>query len=74
MKVKKTSMKYRKRIKVIPGVNLNISRRGISTTIGPRGLNVNIGKKGAFLNTGIPGTGLYDRKKLGGGKKGVSFK
>lgn len=63
-------MKYRKRIKVIPGVNLNISRRGISTTIGPRGLNVNIGKKGAFLNTGIPGTGLYDRKKLGGGKKG----
>ncbi len=31
-----------------------------------KGASVNFGKQGAFLNTGIPGTGLYDRKRLGG--------
>ena len=56
---------FRKRIKILPGVNLNISKSGISTTIGPKGANVNIGKKGAFLNTGIPGTGIYSRSKIG---------
>jgi len=29
-----------------------------------------VGKNGAFLNTGIPGTGIYDRTKIGGGKGG----
>lgn len=56
--------KFRKRVKIIPGVRLNISGSGISTTVGPRGVNVNVGKKGAHLNTGIPGTGIYDRHKL----------
>ncbi|MBQ0115342.1 MAG: DUF4236 domain-containing protein [Bacteroidales bacterium] len=58
--------KYRKRIKLAPGVTINLSRSGVSTTIGPRGANINIGKNGAYLNTGIPGTGLYNRQKLSG--------
>ncbi|TJY34074.1 DUF4236 domain-containing protein [Pontimicrobium aquaticum] len=57
-------MRYRNRIKVAPGLNINLSKSGISTTIGPRGANVNIGKSGAYLNTGIPGTGLYNRTKI----------
>lgn len=61
------SINFRKRKKIMPGVYLNFSKKGISTTIGPRGANVNVGKKGAFLNTGIPGTGLYSRQKIGGG-------
>ena len=28
------------------------------------GLNVNLGTKGTYLNTGIPGTGIYDRKRI----------
>ena len=59
--------KYRKRIKIAPGVTINVSRSGVSTTIGPKGASVNIGKNGTYLNTGIPGTGIYDRKKIGGG-------
>lgn len=59
---------FRKRIKVIPGIHLNISKSSISTTIGVRGASVNLGRNGAFLNTGIPGTGLYSRQKIGGGK------
>ena len=59
--------KYRKRIKIAPGVTINVSRSGVSTTIGPKGASVNIGKNGTYLNTGIPGTGIYDRQRIGGG-------
>ena len=62
-------MRFRRRTKILPGVYLNFSKTGISTTVGPRGANVNLGKQGAFLNTGIPGTGLYDRKKIGSSPK-----
>jgi len=57
-------MKFRKRIRILPGITLNLSTSGISTTIGPKGLSVNISEKGTYLNTGIPGTGLYDRIKI----------
>ena len=59
--------KYRKRIKIAPGVTINVSRKGVSTTIGPKGASVNIGENGTYLNTGIPGTGIYDRQRIGGG-------
>lgn len=59
---------YRKRIKVIPGVHLNISKRGISTNIGVRGANITISGSGAHLNIGIPGTGIRSRIKLSEGQ------
>ncbi|MCQ2114230.1 MAG: DUF4236 domain-containing protein [Bacteroidaceae bacterium] len=59
--------KYRKRIKIAPGVTINVSRSGVSTTIGPKRASVNISKNGTYLNTGIPGTGIYDRQKIGDG-------
>lgn len=57
-------IRYRKRIKILPGVNINISKSGISTTIGPKGCSVNIGKNGTYLNAGIPGTGIYSRERI----------
>ena len=65
-------MRYRNRIKLAPGLNINLSKSGISSTVGPRGANINVGKDGAYLNTGIPGTGLYDRKKISGSKRKTS--
>ncbi|TXD75324.1 DUF4236 domain-containing protein [Algoriphagus ratkowskyi] len=62
------SFRFRNRIKVMPGIYLNIGKNGVSTTIGPRGANINIGKNGVYLNTGIPGTGLSNREKLFDGK------
>lgn len=58
---------YRKRVRIAPGVHLNLSRRGVSTT-GVRGASVNFGKKGTYVNTGIPGTGFYNRQKISGGR------
>lgn len=57
-------LRYRKRIKIAPGIYINISKSGMSTTIGPRGANVNIGKNGTYINAGIPGTGLYERQRI----------
>jgi hypothetical protein len=62
--------RYRKRIKIIPGVHLNLSNSGISTTIGVKGASVNIGNNGTYVNNSIPGTGLYSRKKIGSSHSG----
>ena len=58
------SLRFRKRLKVLPGIYLNLGKNRISTTIGPRGANINISKNGIYLNTGIPGTGISNREKL----------
>lgn len=57
---------YRKRVKLMPGVNINISKKGASVTVGTRGASVNIGKSGIYQNLGIPGTGIYSREKISG--------
>lgn len=55
---------FRRRIKIAPGVHINLSKGGINTSIGPKGAKITIGKTGTYLNTSIPGTGLYSRTKL----------
>lgn len=60
---------FRKRIKVFPGIHLNIGKTGTSFTVGGRGASVNIGEKGVYANTGIPGTGIYSRTKISDGRK-----
>lgn len=44
---------YRKRIKVLPGIHLNISQKGVNTTIGKCGASVNFSSRGTRLNTNI---------------------
>lgn len=62
--------KFRKRIKIAPGISVNISKNGItSATIGKPGSSVNVGKRGVKATAGIPGTGLsYTSGNLLGGK------
>ncbi len=57
-------IRFRKSVKIAPGIRVNFSGSGASMTLGPRGATVNIGKRGTYLNTGIPGTGLYSRSQL----------
>ncbi|AZA76198.1 DUF4236 domain-containing protein [Chryseobacterium sp. G0186] len=53
---------YRKRIKVIPGVHLNFSKRGISTSIGVKGASINFSKSGTTVTTSA--LGFSNRYKL----------
>jgi hypothetical protein len=58
--------RFQKRLNILPGVRINLSKGGVSTSLGPRGADVNIGRNGVTTNAGIPGTGLSYRSKLGG--------
>lgn len=55
---------FRKRIKILPGVTLNLSKSGVSATVGRKGASVSLGKRGTYLNAGLPGTGIYSRTRL----------
>lgn len=50
--------RFRRTIKVLPGVRINLGRRGVSTSIGPRGLSHTIGHGKTTTTVGVPGTGL----------------
>ena len=50
--------RFRRTVKILPGVRLNISRSGISTTLGPNGASINLGKRGTRTTVGLPGTGI----------------
>lgn len=66
-------MRFRKSIKLAPGVRINLSRSGLSTTLGVRGASVNIGKRGTRATVGIPGTGISCSHQMrGGGGGGAS--
>ena len=62
-------MRFRKRVSLGKGMNLNLSKSGASFTGGVKGLSMSVGGKGTYLNTSIPGTGIYNRTKIGGGSK-----
>jgi Protein of unknown function (DUF4236) len=66
-------LRFQKRLSILPGLRLNLSKSGLSASVGPRGADVNIGTHGVTANAGIPGTGLSYRSRLGksGGVLGV---
>jgi hypothetical protein len=54
--------RFRKSIKILPGIRLNVGKRGInSVSVGGRGATTNIGKHGTHTTYSIPGTGISYR-------------
>jgi hypothetical protein len=52
------SFRFRRSIRVLPGLRLNVGKRGMSTSIGGRGAHVTIGRGQLRDTVGLPGTGL----------------
>jgi hypothetical protein len=50
--------RFQRRLKILPGISLNISKSGISTSIGTRGAKVTLGHGKVRTTVGIPGTGI----------------
>lgn len=63
------ALRFRRSIKLAPGVRLNVGKRSGSLSFGPRGATLNIGPKGVYRNIGIPGTGLSSRSRIDGRAK-----
>jgi hypothetical protein len=59
-------VRFQKRVSVLPGVKINLSKSGASTSIGGKGASVNLGLNKRMINLGIPGTGLSYRVPLNG--------
>ncbi|MCI9249891.1 MAG: DUF4236 domain-containing protein [Dorea sp.] len=53
------SLRFRKSIKIAPGVKVNLNRNSVSTTIGTKGIHYTANSKGTkTISAGIPGSGL----------------
>lgn len=58
------SVRFQRRIRLLPGVTLNIGKTGVSVTIGVRGARWTIGARGHTASVGLPGSGLSYRKQI----------
>lgn len=63
------AFRFRKSVKIAPGIKVNFSSSGTSWTVGPKGYTTTYSKRGKYRNVSIPGTGLSTRYKAGGTKK-----
>ena len=53
--------RFRKSIKIFPGIRINLSKSGISTSVGVPGATVNIKGNKTTTTAGLPGTGVSYR-------------
>ena len=63
--------RFRKSVKIAPGVRLNIGKKSVGISAGVKGARVSVNSKGRVTKTvGIPGTGLSytDTSTIGKGK------
>lgn len=51
--------RFWRRIKIAPGLTLNLSKSGGSLSFGPRGAKFTVGSRGKRATIGVPGTGLF---------------
>lgn len=55
--------RFRRSLKVVPGVKLNVGGRSASVSFGVPGATANVSPKGTSLTVGVPGTGISYRAR-----------
>jgi hypothetical protein len=50
--------RFQRRKKLLPGVTLNVGKRGPGVSVGPRGARVSAGRRGVTASLSLLGTGL----------------
>lgn len=69
------SLRFRRSMKLMPGVRLNFSKSSVGMSFGIPGARYSINSKGRrTISTGIPGTGIYNVETLSTGRKSSSVK
>ncbi len=59
------SIRFRRRINLGKGLNLNLGKKSAGLSIGGRGARLGIGSRGVYRSFSIPGTGLYSIDYMG---------
>jgi hypothetical protein len=60
------AIRFRRSMKIAPGLRLNIGKKSASVRVGGRGGGVTLGSAGSRATVGAPGSGLSYSKKIGG--------
>lgn len=56
-------LRFQRRIKIFPGVRINLSKSGVGLSVGGRGAHFGIDARGRkYTSLGLPGTGLSWRE------------
>ena len=56
-------LRFQRRIRLLPGVHLNVSLSGVGVSVGGRGFHVGVTSRGQrYVSAGLPGTGLSVRQ------------
>ena len=53
------ALRFRRKIKVFPGISINLSKSGISASVGPEGVTTNM-KPGPRSKTTVSALGVYE--------------
>ncbi|MBF6605931.1 MAG: DUF4236 domain-containing protein [Chloroflexi bacterium] len=62
------SLRFRRSIRIAPGIRINLTKTGLGLTVGPRGAHYSVHSSGRRTRSaGLPGTGLYYQSRSGGG-------
>ena len=61
--------RFWRRIRLAPGLTVNLSKSGGSLSFGPRGAKFTVGSRGKRATVGLPGTGLFYTSTLASGKR-----
>lgn len=59
--------RFRRSLRIAPGIRLNFTRSGLSATLGRRGASISVGSRGTRGHLGIPRTGLSYSERLTAG-------
>ena len=56
-------LRFQRRVKLLPGVHLNLSLSGVGVSVGGRGAHIGVTARGQrYTSVGLPGTGLSWRE------------
>ncbi len=59
------NFRFYRRMRIFPGLSVNLSKSGPSLTVGVSGAHVTVGPRGVRRTLGIPGTGIYYTSQSG---------
>lgn len=61
-------MRFRRSVKIAPGIKVNLTKSGVGMTFGGKGAHYSVHSSGRHTRSmGLPGTGLYFQSSSGGG-------
>jgi len=63
-------LRFWRRVRIAPGVTINLGKRGASVSVGPRGAKTTVGRSGVRQTVGLPGSGLFVTRQLRRGQRG----